>query len=112
MFAPRRHRGIWADLPVSGRGRAAPGESADADHVFKSGREPQPSGEGVDGLAVQQPSARRVGALLELEGDAHRLGLVHTGQHVSRGGASRHGATLVFSARRARPRRERPRLER
>ena len=98
--------GIWAALPVGGRGRTAPGESADADHVFKSSREPQPSGEGVDGLAVQQPSARRVGALLELEGDAHRLGLVHTGlvhtgSIASRGGGSRHGATVVFSARRA-----------
>ena len=108
VFGP----GIWAGLPASRRGRTGPGERADADHVLKGGREPQPSRERVDGLAVQQPSARRVGSPLELEGDAHRLGLVHTGQQVTRGGASRHGATLVFSARRARPRRERPRLER
>jgi len=71
--------------PSPGRGRTRPGESAGAYHVFKSGREPQPSGKRVDGLAVQQPSARRVGALLELEGDTHRLGLFHTGQHPNPG---------------------------
>ena len=68
-------------LPVSGRGSTGPGESAGADHVFKGGGEPQPSRERVDGLAVQQPSARRVGALLELKDDTYRPGLVHTGQH-------------------------------
>ena len=76
---------FWAGLPLSGRGRTGPGESAGAYHVFKGGREPQPSGERVDGLAVQQPSARRVGALLELEGDTHRPGVFHTRQHPSRG---------------------------
>ena len=88
-------------LPVSGRRRTEHRASADADHVFKGGREPQPSRERVDGLAVQQPSARRVGALLELEGDTHRLGLVHTGQHRSQDRGSRHGSTVVFAARRA-----------
>ena len=39
-------------LPLSGRGRTGPVESAGADHVFKGGREPQPSRERVDGLAV------------------------------------------------------------
>jgi hypothetical protein len=82
--------------PSPGRGRTRPGESAGAYHVFKSGREPQPSGKRVDGLAVQQPSARRVGALLELEGDTHRLGLFHTGQHPNRDSGSRHGSTVVF----------------
>jgi hypothetical protein len=77
---------FWAGLSLSGRGRTGPGESAGAYHVFKGGREPQPSGKRVGSLAVQQPSARRVGALLELEGDTHRLGLFHTGQHPSRGG--------------------------
>jgi hypothetical protein len=47
--------------------------------MFEGGGEPQPSRERVNGLAVKQPPARRVGALLELEGDAHRAGLVHAG---------------------------------
>ena len=85
-------------LPVSGRRRTEPRESAHADHVFKGGREPQPSRERVDGLAVQQPPARRVGALFELEGDAHRPGLIHTGQPRSPHRGSRHGATVVFAA--------------
>jgi hypothetical protein len=85
-------------LPVRARRRTESGESTDADHVFKGGREPQPSRERVDGLAVQQPAARRVGALLELEGDTHRLGLIHTAQPRSRCRGSRHGATVVFAA--------------
>jgi len=100
-FAPRRHRGFWAGLALSGRGRTGPGKSAGAYHVFKSGREPQPSGKRVNGLAVQQPSARRVGALLELEDDTQGLGLIHTGQHRSQDRGSRHGSTVVFAARRA-----------
>ena len=83
-------------LPVRGRRKTGPGETAGADHMLKGGREPQPSGERVDGLAVKQPPARRVGALLELEGDTHRPGLVHTGQHRSGGGGPRHGATVVL----------------
>ena len=93
--------GIWAGLPASRRGRTGPGARAGADHVLKGGREPQPSGEGVDVLAVQQPSARRVGALLELEDDTQGLGLIHTGQHRSQDRGSRHGSTVVFAARRA-----------
>ena len=85
-------------LPVGGRRRTEPRASADADHVFKGGREPQPSRERVDGLAVEQPPARRIGALLELEGDTHHLGLVHTAQPRSRCRGSRHGATVVFTA--------------
>ena len=99
---------FWAGLPLSGRGRTGPGESAGAYHVFKGGREPQPSGKRVDGLAVQQPSARRVGALLELEGDTHRLGVFHTGQHPNRDSGSRHGSTVVFRP----PGRARPLLRR
>ena len=85
-------------LPVGVRSRTEPRESAEADYVFKGGREPQPPRERVDGLAVQQPPARRVRALLELEGDTHRLGLVHTAQPRSRCRGSRHGATVVFAA--------------
>jgi hypothetical protein len=87
---------IWPGLSVSGRRGIGLGESVGTDHVFQGGREPQPSRERVDVLAVKQSAARRVGALVELEGDAHRLGLVHTGQHRSRGGRWRHGATVVF----------------
>jgi len=47
--------------------------------VFKRDGEPEPSGEGVDALVGYQPSARRVGTPLELEGDTHRPRLIHTG---------------------------------
>ena len=93
---------FWAGLPLSGRG-TGPGEGAGAYHVFKGGREPQPSGKRVDGLAVQQPSARRVGALLELEGDTYRPGLVHTGSIAGAGAGPRHGATVVLCRPPGRP---------
>ena len=53
--------------------------------MFKRDGEPEPSGEGVDALVGYQPPARRVGTLLELKGDTHRTGLIHTGQHRRRG---------------------------
>src|SRR5262249_47551357 len=56
----------------------------------------QPSHEWVDVLAGQKPAARRVGAHLKLEGDAHRRGLVHTGQHRTWAGRPRHGGTVGF----------------
>jgi hypothetical protein len=90
--------GFWLGLPVSVRGRTEARESAEADYVFKGSREPQPARERVDGLAVQEPPARRVGALLELESDTHRLGLVHTAQPRSRCRGSRHGVTVVLAA--------------
>ena len=64
--------------------------------MFKRDGEPEPSGEGVDALVGYQPPARRVGTLLELKGDTHRTGLIHTVQHRRRGGGPRHGITVVF----------------
>lgn len=71
-------------------------------HVFKGCGEPQPARERIDGLAVEQPPTQRVGALLELEGDAHRPGLVHIGQRRRRGrrAASRRHRCFLSPVRR------------
>ena len=88
--------GFALGLRVSGRGSAGRGGRVGADHVFQGGGEAQPSYERVGALAGEQPTARRVGTSLKLEGDAHRWGLIHTGQHGRRGGGPRHGVTVVF----------------
>ena len=85
----------WAGLLASGRGRAGRGEGTGTDHVFKGGSEPQPSRERVDGRADEQTPARRVGALLELKGGTHRLGLVHTAS-IAGGAAARVTAPPLF----------------
>lgn len=79
VFTPRSHPGIWLAHPsaTAGSGRLATGVGTY--HVFKGFGEPQPARERVAGLAIDQPATRRVGALLELESDAQRPGLVHTG---------------------------------
>ena len=99
MFAPRSHREYRAGLLASGRGRAGRGEGTGTDHVFKGGSEPQPSRERVDGRADEQTPARRVGALLELKGGTHRLGLVHTASIAGGAAARVAGATVVFPGR-------------
>jgi len=83
-------------LPVGRRGSAGLAGRVDAYHVLKGGSEAQPSHERVDVLGGQKTAAWRVGAHLKLEGDAHRGGLVHTGQHRTREGRPRHGGTVVF----------------
>ena len=83
-------------LPVGGRGSAGLGGSVGTDHVLQGRGETQPSHKRVDGVAGQKPPARRVGALLKLEGDAHRRLLVNLGSIASGALRPRHGGTVVF----------------
>ena len=83
-------------LPVGRPRSAGLGGSVGADHVLKSRGETQPSRKWVDGVAGHKPPAQRVGARLELKGDAYRRRLVHTRSIAGRAGRPRHGGTLVF----------------
>ena len=86
--------GPW--LPVGGRGSAGPGGSVGADHVLQGRGETQPSHKRVGGVAGQQPPARRLGARLKLEGDAHGRVLIHIGSIAGGALLPRHGGTVVF----------------
>jgi hypothetical protein len=83
--APRRHPGIWSAHLFTAAGSGRPGAGVGTYHVLEGRREPQPAREWVDGLTVEQPPPRRVGAPLELQGDPHRPWLVHNRQRRSRG---------------------------
>ena len=83
-------------LPVGGRGNAGLGGSVGTDHVLQGRGETQPSHKRVDGVAGQQPPARRIGARLKLEGDANGRVLIHIGSIAGGALGPRHGGTVVF----------------
>ena len=84
------------DLPFGGRGSAGLSRSVGTDHVLQSHGETQPTHERVDGVAGQKPPARRVGARLKLQGDAHSRLLIHIGSIAGGALRPRHGGTAVF----------------
>jgi hypothetical protein len=93
---------VFCGLPVGRRGSARLGGSVGTDHVLKGRGETQPSHKRVHGVAGQKLPARRVGARLKLEDDAHGRVLIHTGQHRRRSGAAasrRHRCFLPIARR-------------
>ena len=83
-------------LPVGGRGSAGLGGSVGTDYVLQGRGETQPSDKRVDGVGGQKLPARRVGAWLKLEGDAHSRVLIHMGSMAGGALRPRHGGTVVF----------------